>query len=61
MRIYGITGTNGKTTTAWILREFLGVPVAFASCGYAQQYLIRNSASAQVRSRSCRHSTYSSG
>ena len=24
MRIYGITGTNGKTTTAWILREFLG-------------------------------------
>ena len=24
MRIFGITGTNGKTTTAWILREFLG-------------------------------------
>ncbi len=24
MNIYGITGTNGKTTTAWILREFLG-------------------------------------
>jgi len=24
MDIYGITGTNGKTTTAWILREFLG-------------------------------------
>ena len=24
MRIYGVTGTNGKTTTAWILREFLG-------------------------------------
>lgn len=24
MKIYGITGTNGKTTTAWILREFLG-------------------------------------
>lgn len=23
MRIYGITGTNGKTTTAWILAEFL--------------------------------------
>ena len=24
MRIFGITGTNGKTTTTWILREFLG-------------------------------------
>ena len=24
MRIFGITGTNGKTTTAWILRAFLG-------------------------------------
>lgn len=24
MRVFGITGTNGKTTTAWILREFLG-------------------------------------
>ena len=24
MRIYGITGTNGKTTTTWILDEFLG-------------------------------------
>lgn len=24
MKIYGITGTNGKTTTTWILREFLG-------------------------------------
>ena len=24
MRVYGITGTNGKTTTTWILREFLG-------------------------------------
>ncbi|MGN0846916.1 MAG: UDP-N-acetylmuramoyl-L-alanyl-D-glutamate--2,6-diaminopimelate ligase [Kiritimatiellia bacterium] len=24
MRIFGITGTNGKTTTSWILREFLG-------------------------------------
>jgi UDP-N-acetylmuramoyl-L-alanyl-D-glutamate--2,6-diaminopimelate ligase len=24
MKIYGITGTNGKTTTAWILRTFLG-------------------------------------
>ena len=24
MRIYGITGTNGKTTTTWILNEFLG-------------------------------------
>ena len=24
MKIFGITGTNGKTTTAWILREFLG-------------------------------------
>ncbi len=23
MRFYGITGTNGKTTTAWILAEFL--------------------------------------
>ena len=23
MRIYGITGTNGKTTTTWILAEFL--------------------------------------
>ena len=24
MRFWGITGTNGKTTTAWILAEFLG-------------------------------------
>lgn len=24
MRIWGITGTNGKTTTAWVLSEFLG-------------------------------------
>ena len=24
MKIFGITGTNGKTTTTWILREFLG-------------------------------------
>ncbi len=24
MNIYGITGTNGKTTTTWILRELLG-------------------------------------
>ena len=24
MKIYGLTGTNGKTTTTWILREFLG-------------------------------------
>jgi len=24
MRIWGITGTNGKTTTTWILNEFLG-------------------------------------
>ena len=24
MRVFGVTGTNGKTTTAWILREFLG-------------------------------------
>jgi len=24
MRTWGITGTNGKTTTAWILAEFLG-------------------------------------
>jgi UDP-N-acetylmuramoyl-L-alanyl-D-glutamate--2,6-diaminopimelate ligase len=23
MRIWGITGTNGKTTTSWILAEFL--------------------------------------
>ena len=23
MRVYGITGTNGKTTTAWLLREML--------------------------------------
>jgi len=24
MNIYGVTGTNGKTTTTWILNEFLG-------------------------------------
>lgn len=24
MRVFGITGTNGKTTTSWILRELLG-------------------------------------
>ena len=24
MRVFGVTGTNGKTTTAWILREILG-------------------------------------
>ena len=24
MRAWGITGTNGKTTTTWILAEFLG-------------------------------------
>ena len=24
MKIYGITGTNGKTTTTWILDAFLG-------------------------------------
>ena len=24
MRIWGVTGTNGKTTTTWILAEFLG-------------------------------------
>ena len=24
MRVWGVTGTNGKTTTTWILNEFLG-------------------------------------
>ena len=23
MNVYGITGTNGKTTTTWVLAEFL--------------------------------------
>ena len=23
LRVYGVTGTNGKTTTAWLLRELL--------------------------------------
>ena len=23
MNVYGITGTNGKTTTTWVLSEFL--------------------------------------
>jgi len=32
MKIWGITGTNGKTTTAWVLAEFLRA--AGRSCGY---------------------------
>ena len=33
MRLWGITGTNGKTTTAWILAEFLGSSLG-RKCGY---------------------------
>ena len=32
MRIWGITGTNGKTTTTWVLAEFLRA--AGRRCGY---------------------------
>ena len=32
MRIWGITGTNGKTTTTWVLAEFLRM--AGFRCGY---------------------------
>jgi UDP-N-acetylmuramoyl-L-alanyl-D-glutamate--2,6-diaminopimelate ligase len=33
MRFWGITGTNGKTTTAWIFAEFVN-SVPGRSCGY---------------------------
>ena len=33
MKFFGITGTNGKTTTAWILAEFLGAAPE-RKCGY---------------------------
>ncbi len=33
MRVWGITGTNGKTTTAWVLAEFIGA-AAGRKCGY---------------------------
>ncbi len=33
MRYWGITGTNGKTTTTWILAEFLGAAPG-RKCGY---------------------------
>ena len=32
MKIWGITGTNGKTTTTWVMAEFLRA--AGRSCGY---------------------------
>ena len=32
MRFWGITGTNGKTTTAWIFAAF--VDAAGKKCGY---------------------------
>ena len=32
MRIWGITGTNGKTTTTWVLAEFLRA--SGRKCGY---------------------------
>ena len=31
MNVYGITGTNGKTTTTWVLAEFLA---NLGPCGY---------------------------
>ena len=31
MKVWGITGTNGKTTTAWVLAELLG---GEAVCGH---------------------------
>lgn len=33
MRFWGITGTNGKTTTTWIAAEFIGADPA-RKCGY---------------------------
>lgn len=33
MRVWGITGTNGKTTTTWILAEFFNADPA-RKCGY---------------------------
>ena len=33
MKFWGITGTNGKTTTTWILAEFLGAAPG-RKCGY---------------------------
>ena len=31
MKVYGVTGTNGKSTTAWVLRYLVG---NFVKCGY---------------------------
>ena len=31
MKVYGVTGTNGKSTTAWVLRYLVG---KFTKCGY---------------------------
>ena len=33
MRVWGVTGTNGKTTTTWILAEFIGAAEG-RRCGY---------------------------
>jgi UDP-N-acetylmuramyl tripeptide synthase len=33
MKFWGITGTNGKTTTTWIFAEFVNA-AASRKCGY---------------------------
>ena len=33
MRFWGVTGTNGKTTTTWIIAEFINADPA-RKCGY---------------------------
>ena len=33
MKFWGITGTNGKTTTAWVFAEFVNAAVG-RKCGY---------------------------
>ena len=33
MRFWGVTGTNGKTTTTWIMAEFINADPA-RKCGY---------------------------